>query len=87
MVLLLVVLVEPGVVDEGIWVAIGAIVDEVTKLTDGIVDFGKPIIEIFDVTEEKTEAVLVELGESPDTVTGLPYCVVLAPMTSGTARV
>jgi len=85
--LLLVVLVGVDVVDEGTRVAIGAIVDDVVELTDGIVDFGKPIIEMFDVTDDDADAVLVELDVSPDTVTGLPYSVVLAPITSGTARV
>lgn len=81
---ILVVLVDPTEVDEGIWVAIGTIVDDDAELTDGIVDLGKPMIEMFEVTEE---VVLVELGVSPETVTGLPYSVVLAPITSGTARV
>lgn len=85
--LLLVVLIDAMKVDEGICVAIGTIVDGDAELTDGIVDLGKPMTEIFEVTEEETDAVLVGLDMSPDTVTGLPYSVVLAPITSGTARV
>lgn len=86
--LLVVVLIAAGVVDVGIVVEIGgAIMDEVVELSAGSVDFGKPRIEIFDVTEEETEAVLVVLGASPDTVTGLPYSVVPAPRTTGTPRV
>ncbi len=54
---------------------------DVAELTDGIVDFGRPMIEIFDVTDEATE---VALG---DAVIGLPYSVVLAPMTMGIATV
>ena len=52
--------------------------DELLEVTAGIVLFGNPIIEIFDPTA-------VEL--SLDTVTGLPYSVVLAPITIGTAIV
>ena len=76
---LLAVIDEAVVVDEGVYVAIGAIIfEELLELTVGIVLFGNPMIEIFDPTA-------VEL--SLETVTGLSYCVVLAPITIGTASV
>ena len=84
--ILLLELVDDVVVGEGIWIAIGAIVvDDASELTDGTVDFGKPKIGMLDTGEEETEGVRAELDGSLDSVVGLPYSVVLAPMTMGIA--
>ena len=77
---------DAAVVDKGTTVAVGVAVDDVLDLTDEIVDFGSPKTEMFDVTDEGDADVLVLVLVLVMSL-GVPYIVVLGPMTKGTGTV
>lgn len=79
------VLVGDVVGVERLWAETNEAINDMTELSEGIVDLGRPKIEIFDITDDDCEGSSVGFDEAPESVTIFPVDVVLGPTISGTA--